>query len=320
VLQTLFEFDFSVFSKDSNSGEENKALHDGVEGVEQALRRNLKEFAPGLEGDDFVFSLMRGVLTKRILLDEIIEKAAPEWPIDKISVIDRNILRIGLYELLFGDRGQVPPKVAINEAIELAKTFGGENSGKFVNGVLGAVYKEIGEPGKEQKSKMGKGKEGEVIDKSTLHVETLGGALVYAKKPARPHDGSGAGGGGEILFALVHDVFGYWTLSKGKVEEGETVEEATKRAIKKEIGLDIDIKDRLGENEYIASLPEKGKTLKRVTYFLAESEYRELTLEESGGLDASRWFNISSVPELRMYSDMIPVIEKAIEILSSKNL
>jgi len=97
--------------------------------------------------------LIDQVLKKRAVIDEIIEKAAPDWPIDKISIIDRNILRIGLTELLFGDRKEVPPKVAINEAIELAKTFGGENSGKFVNGVLGAVYKEIGEPGKEQISK-----------------------------------------------------------------------------------------------------------------------------------------------------------------------
>ena len=89
-------------------------------------------------------------------------------------------MRISLTELLFGDRNQVPPKVAINEAIELAKTFGGENSGKFVNGVLGAVYKEIGEPGKEQISK--KKKIDEPVDITKLPVENLGGALVYAKK------------------------------------------------------------------------------------------------------------------------------------------
>src|SRR3989344_2939525 len=142
VLQTLFEWDFSL----SQVNSANQDLKD-------VLERNLKEFAPGLEDDQFVFSLIEEVIKKRVTVDEIIEKAAPDWPIDKISIVDRNILRIGLTELLFGDRAQVPPKVAINEAIELAKTFGGENSGKFVNGVLGAVYKEIGEPGKEQVSK-----------------------------------------------------------------------------------------------------------------------------------------------------------------------
>lgn len=72
-------------------------------------------------------------------------KAAPEWPLDKIAPVDRNVLRIGLYELLFGDKSAVPPKVAVNEAIELAKSFGGETSGKFVNGVLGTVYRDIGD-------------------------------------------------------------------------------------------------------------------------------------------------------------------------------
>jgi hypothetical protein len=78
---------------------------------------------------------------------------APDWPLDRIAPVDRNILRLGLFELLFADRAQVPAKVAINEAIELAKTFGGDSSGRFVNGVLGAVYKELGEPGKEEQGK-----------------------------------------------------------------------------------------------------------------------------------------------------------------------
>ena len=73
-------------------------------------------------------------------------RAAPEWPLERIAAIDRNILRLGLTELLFADRAQVPAKVAINEAIELAKTFGSASSGRFVNGVLGAVYIELGEP------------------------------------------------------------------------------------------------------------------------------------------------------------------------------
>src|SRR3989339_392834 len=161
VLQTLFEWDFLPADK-KNSGSLD-------EEIKKALKRNLKEFAPGLEDDAFVFSLIDQILKKQVMIDKIIEASAPDWPIDKISVVDRNILRIGLTELLFGDRTQVPPKVAINEAIELAKTFGGENSGKFVNGVLGAVYKEIGEPGKEQVSR--KKKHEEVPDTAKLPVE-----------------------------------------------------------------------------------------------------------------------------------------------------
>lgn len=303
VLQTLFEWDFSPKEKKNDS-----SIH---EEIKKALKRNLKEFAPGLEDDVFVFSLADEILKKQVMIDEIIEKAAPDWPIDKISIIDRNILRIGLTELLFGDRSQVPPKVAINEAIELAKTFGGENSGKFVNGVLGAVYKEIGEPDKgHQKAPAKEKKSGkepkEPVDITKLPVENLGGALVYTKKD------------GKTLFGLVHDVFGYWTLSKGKVEPGADIKEGTLKAIKKEIGLDIAIETELGVNEYVATHPEKGKSLKKVIYFLAYSEYKDLELEKSGGLDGARWFEIAEVPELRIYTDIIPLIAKAVEIISKK--
>src|SRR3989344_2750713 len=134
VLQALFEWDFRNISHEE---------------AVKVLVRDALEFAPGVEDTSFMQSLLNNILKKQDELDKIIEKAAPDWPLDKISIIDRNILRIGLHELLFADRDEVPAKVAINEAIELAKTFGGENSGKFINGVLGSVYKEIGEPGKD---------------------------------------------------------------------------------------------------------------------------------------------------------------------------
>ncbi len=132
VLQSLYEWDFY-----GKKGE----LNDLVE-------RDLKEFAPELDEADFVTKLAKGVNEKIDSIDEIIKRAAPEWPIEQIAIVDRNILRIGLYELLFSSREEVPPRVAINEAIELAKAYGGTNSGKFVNGVLGTIYKEIGEPDK----------------------------------------------------------------------------------------------------------------------------------------------------------------------------
>jgi N utilization substance protein B len=134
VLQTLFEWDFrSLSSKEA----------------EKVLVRNMLEFSPGVTSDPFAETLLRNILAKQVTIDSILEKAAPEWPLDKISIIDRNILRIGIYELLFSPRGEVPPKVAINEAIEIAKGFGGESSGRFANGVLGAIYKELGEKGKD---------------------------------------------------------------------------------------------------------------------------------------------------------------------------
>lgn len=137
AMQSLYEWDFW--------GQNKKRLP-------VIVARNIKEFAPGLEDDSFVKNLVQGVVSRVEDLDKIIEKAAPDWPINQINMVDRNILRLGLFELLFANRAEVPPKVAINEAIELAKSFGGESSGRFINGVLGTIYRELGEPGKDEGS------------------------------------------------------------------------------------------------------------------------------------------------------------------------
>jgi len=128
AMQSLYEWDFYEKKPD---------------GLKEITDRNIKEFGPGLKDKDFALRLVNGVMKHLDEINKIIEKAAPQFPIKQIAMVDRNILRIGLFELLFGDKKEVPPKVAINEAIELAKSFGGEASGKFVNGVLGTVYKEI---------------------------------------------------------------------------------------------------------------------------------------------------------------------------------
>ncbi len=250
---------------------------------------------------------LKGVIERKQDLDLVIEKAAPEWPLERIAPVDRNVLRLGLYELLFSDREKVPAKVAINEAIELAKSFGGENSGRFVNGVLGAVYKELGEPGKDEVSK--KKKE---VPYDQMPIERLGGAVVYAKH------------GGEIYLALVHDIFGHWTLSKGKIGDApefkdESVEEGTIREIKEELGLNISIQDNLGENEYIASDPEVGKKRKQVNYFLAESPYTEITLEQKGGLDDGKWFRLQDALELNFYEDVLPIVTRAVQKINDRD-
>jgi len=126
-MQSLYEWDFYNREKDIN----------------KIVERNVEDFGSGLESFDFIWELTNNITKRLPDLDKIIEKAAPEWPILQIPIIDRNVLRIGLYELLYSNKEEVPPKVAINEAIELAKTFGGESSGKFVNGVLGTIFKQI---------------------------------------------------------------------------------------------------------------------------------------------------------------------------------
>jgi N utilization substance protein B len=134
AVQTLYEWDF----RGQNSAE-----------LPEILKYTVSEFGPGMENDSFARELIDGVIAHQEKINHVISAAAPEWPLEQITLVDRNILRLGLYELLFGKYDEVPPKVAINEAIELAKSFGGESSGKFVNGVLGTVYREMGEPLKD---------------------------------------------------------------------------------------------------------------------------------------------------------------------------
>ncbi len=288
VLQSLFEWDFCGGHSD----------------LEPLIARNIKEFAPGLTDQSFVDDLIKGVIAKKKELDTIIEKAAPDWPIDKISPVDRNVLRLGLYELLFADRGEVPAKVAINEAIELAKTFGGDTSGRFVNGVLGAVYKELGEPGKEA-APMKKKKIPDVPFESML-IQHLGGAVIYAKS------------GKDIYLAFVHDIFGHWTLSKGKIAEGIDPTEGTVAKVMEEVGLEVRIKADLGSNEYVANDPELGKIRKQVHYYLAESPFVDLKLAKKPGLDDAKWFKLSDILELNFYNDILPIVTKAVTMLSEQ--
>lgn len=130
-MQTLFEWDFR--------GKQQEKISD-------ILKHDKEEFAPDFDDHGFVDMIVQGVIKHQQEIDDLIVEYAPQWPLAQITIVDRNVLRIGIYELKYG-KGEVPPKVAINEAIELAKSFGGESSGKFVNGVLGTIYKKMIERG-----------------------------------------------------------------------------------------------------------------------------------------------------------------------------
>ncbi len=129
VLQSLYEWDF----------------YDKKTDLAEILERNLSEFGPGIDEPEFAWRLLKGLVDHMPKIDEVIKTYANEWPLDQIAIVDRNILRIGLYELIYADKNEVPPKVAINEAIEIAKNYSGQNSPRFINGVLGTVYKELEE-------------------------------------------------------------------------------------------------------------------------------------------------------------------------------
>ena len=130
ALQTLYEFEFRRESADNSVD------------VQEVLSRNLERYETAIDDTEFVESLVKGVLKEQEAIDGKIQPIAPDWPIEQIARVDRNILRIGVYELLH-KADVVPPKVAINEAVELAKAFGSNNSSKFVNGVLGTAYRTL---------------------------------------------------------------------------------------------------------------------------------------------------------------------------------
>ena len=125
VMQVLFTWDFN--GKDPQTD------------FDELIKINFENFAPGFDDHGFVVGKVKGIMERLEKIDSLITKYAPDWPLDQITIVDRNVLRIGAFELLYEE--EIPPRVAINEAIEIAKNFGGEASGKFVNGVLGAIYK-----------------------------------------------------------------------------------------------------------------------------------------------------------------------------------
>lgn len=127
VLQSFYEWDFYNRKVD----------------LEKIMERNIKMFGADIDEPQFAWKITNGIVGHLTEIDKVIERAAPEWPIPQIAIVDRNILRIGIYELLYADKEEIPHKVAINEAIELAKNYGGQNSSKFINGVLGTIYNEI---------------------------------------------------------------------------------------------------------------------------------------------------------------------------------
>ena len=278
VLQALFECDI----KDALT----------LELAHEALNRNLSENPAGEADQAFAESLLSGILEKREEIDQIIVKAAPQWPLEKIAPIDRNVLRLGLYELLFADRSEVPPKVALNEAIEIAKSYGGDSSSKFINGVLGAVYRSIGSPGKGDAPK----------GATPLPHEHLGGIFLTSKVS------------GTIYVALVHDAFGKSTLPKAHCKEGELSRAAALRAMEDELGVSGSLRGPLGEHEYVAHDPATGRIVRTVGYFLAFLDTQQaLKCKVCEGITETRWFSEEELFSLDLYSDLVPIFEAGIK-------
>lgn len=281
IVQTLFESDFH--------GREPDGVH-----MVETFNAVAREHNPALVDNDFALKVLRGVASKYHEINSIIEKAAPDWPLDKIGSVDRNILRLGVFELLFGKELEVPGRVALNEAIEITKMFLGDGARRFVNGVLGSIYTEVKDPAED-----------EFVPKKMRHKKSVGGVIFRTDEADR------------VWFAFVHDVFGKWTLSKGGLEEGEPLESGLKRVIKEEINVDIETLEKIGSNAYKAHPPD-GPVLKEVTYLLAKTNDDALKLKETEGLDEAKWFSFEDAKKLTFYPDLKQIIldgmMKAIEV------
>jgi transcription antitermination protein NusB len=249
ALQALFEYDFTK----------------GKRTVEEMVEHNKAEFAPDFDDQGFCLDLTQNVVKNKTKIDKMITKFAPEWPLDQITTTDRNVLRLGIYELKLAK--DIPPKVAINEAIELAKAFGGDSSGKFVNGVMGSIYKEM----------MKKGEKQTLTSQGIKEVSS--GGLIYRKE----EDG--------YYFVLILDAYDKWTFPKGHVEEGDTLEETAVRELTEETGLKkLKLIDYIGETQVKVHKPGEKPFRKLIKYFLVETKDTEIVVPDVKELKDVKWY------------------------------
>lgn len=274
-MQSLFLWDFN--------GKHNEDLEKIVQGV-------FLNFAPSFNDQGFVRKIVKGVTDNLKEIDKQIIEFAVEWPLDQITIVDRNILRIGIYELLFVD--DIPPKVAINEAIEIAKAYGGESSGKFINGVLGAIFKNLPEDKKDFKKP------------KKEYDQISAGGVIYRKNNEK------------YSFVLILDAYDKWTFPKGKVEKGDSFEDTAVRELREETGLtDLKIIDYLDEKEVTINNPDEEPQSKLIKYYLLESKKGYIKIPNIKELKDVRWFSKEEALERIDYPNAKKVFEKAIQIL-----
>lgn len=289
AIQSLYQWDFNHKKED----------------IGAIVRQNLAAFAPSFEDGGFTEALVRGVMKYQKEIDACIVKYAPEWPLDQVMPIDRNILRIGIYEL---EHSEIPPKVAINESIELAKTFGGESSSKFVNGVLGSIYQDMEKYGRRV-SRAGSPLTPtlaagiEVGVPSGALQETSAGGVVYRRNEK-----------GEYEFALIQDAIYRWTFPKGKVEAGETLEVAACEEVGEEIGVrEVRVVCPLGKIHITVNAPGKAPVPKVVHYFLMEALDPRLTITPDNEVKGGEWVPVNRVLLMLGYENAKEIFRHALK-------
>jgi N utilization substance protein B len=280
ALQSLFQWDFMGQGQDA----------------QELVKRNWAEFGPDYDDGGFAHNLVAGVIANQQAIDPIIVRYAPEWPLEQITNVDRNVLRLGIFELKFDPA--IPPKVAINEAIELAKSFGGESSGKFVNGVLGSIYRDMVAAGE---TKEGVGSPTPV----TGPHETSAGGVVYRREAD-----------GTLRFAVIKDATGRWTFAKGHVQEGEEMVAAAAREVAEETGLDsLTVGPKVGEINITVNEPGKPPRPKTVHYFLMETTSEKITAEDTPELQDAAWYGTQETWENLGYENARGIFRRALHLL-----
>ncbi len=281
VLQTLFEDEFH-----------NKTLiFENLIKIFNRINEEMKDLsADKLYGQ----ILLKGIVAKKEEIDKIIESVATNWPIDRMLAVDRNILRIGLFEMLFGVEFDTPPKVAINEAIELAKVYGGNQSYKFINGVLGKIYTETLKDDKDN-----------IPSKKNIYAV---GGLVYTKKD------------NIFYFAFVKDVSNKWTLPKKTIKKTDDEVSSVVNGIKDELGLLNPTIVTEIENVSFISHPPEGPVRKEVKYFLMHSDFHDLTLHKTEGLIEAKWIAFDDIDQIKKYKDLNSIIKKGMEVINKNKI
>jgi len=278
VLQSLFQWDF-------NERKEN---------IKKLLEFNRQEFAPDFDDQGFSDGLINELVDKVKVIDEMILKYAPEWPLDQITPVDRNVLRIGIYELKYAQ--DIPPKVAINEAIELAKTYSGVSSGKFINGVLGSIYKDMQEKGEKKD-----------LEKEPPREFSAGG-VVYRQESDN------------YMFIVIYDAYDKWTFPKGHIKEEEDQEKAAKREIGEEVGIkQLVNQGYLGSIDIKVNEPNKRAVPKTVHYYLFETSETNIKIaKKEPGVQEAKWATQVEVLEIIGYENAKEIFIKALELLKLK--
>ena len=227
---------------------------------------------------EFAKNAIGGIVDKYIEIDKIIAEVSRR-PLDSIGSIERNILRFGVFELKFG-RAWAPAYV-INEAIELAKNLVNESAGKFINGVLGGLVPD------------------EPRQLPVKQVKQIGGIIFNRNSET-------------LKFALVKTAYKKWTVSKGKLSEGEDLKEGFKRAIKKEIGIEVEVIKEIHRDSFTARSPD-GPIKKEAVYFFGTTNNWVLCLEKKPGVTKANWFTYEEVKKLDLDSPLEPMILESMD-------